>query len=67
MIKHTFTVKETAQYIGVSKDLIYKMVRTKEIPFIRIGRRVLFRKESIDQWLHSQKIASDQKVDGVIF
>ncbi|QTL47327.1 helix-turn-helix domain-containing protein [Priestia aryabhattai] len=67
MIKRTLTVKETAQYIGVSKDLIYKMVRTKEIPFIRIGRRVLFRKESIDQWLHSQEIASDQNVDGVIF
>ncbi len=49
------TVKELADYIGVSTDLVYKMVRLNEIPFIRVGRRFLFRKETIDNWMMVQE------------
>ncbi|HDR7911768.1 DNA-binding protein [Bacillus cereus] len=58
MNRQTLNVQEIANYIGVSRDLIYKMVRTNEIPFIRIGKRLLFRKESIDKWLLSQELGN---------
>lgn len=60
MTRQILTVQEIANYIGVSRDLIYKMVRTNEIPFIRIGKRLLFRKESIDQWLLSREVGNYQ-------
>jgi len=47
----TLTVKEIAIYIGLSVDMIYKLVREKHIPHIRIGSRVMFKKNSIDNWL----------------
>ncbi|MGH0430943.1 helix-turn-helix domain-containing protein [Bacillus hominis] len=58
MNRQTLNVQEIANYIGVSRDLIYKMVRTNEIPFIRVGKRLLFRKESIDKWLLSQELGN---------
>lgn len=51
MDRTTLTVKEVADYIGVSKDLVYKLVREKEIPAVRIGRRLVFRMESIEKWM----------------
>lgn len=49
------TVKELADYIGVSTDLVYKMVRLNEIPFIRVGKRFLFRQETVDNWMRDQE------------
>lgn len=46
----TVTVEEVAQYIGISKDMVYVLVREKRIPHIRVGRRILFKRESIDDW-----------------
>lgn len=51
MGKQTMSVKEASEYIGVSKDLIYKLAREGKIPCARLGRRLLFRAQVIDQWL----------------
>lgn len=55
--RNTMTVVEIADYIGVSKDLIYKMVRQQEIPFARVGKRILFRKGTIDKWISDQELS----------
>lgn len=47
----TLTVEEIAIYLGLSKDMIYKLVRGKRIPHVRVGSRILFKRESIDKWL----------------
>jgi len=44
-------IKRMAEYIYLSKSKIYKMVSKDEIPYIKIGSRVLFDKEQIDQWV----------------
>jgi excisionase family DNA binding protein len=49
--KGVFTVKELSDYLCVSLDSIYAMVREKQIPFVRIRRRILFYRDSIDNWL----------------
>ena len=53
MERMTYTTYEVADYLGLSKDMIYKMAREGEIPCARIGRRLLFKKESIDKWFSS--------------
>lgn len=47
----TLTANEVAEYLGVSRDLVYKLVRENKIVHVKIGSRILFRKASIDQWL----------------
>jgi excisionase family DNA binding protein len=54
----TLTVLEIAEYLGVSKDLIYQMVKAKQIPSISIGRRILFKLDSVDRWLAQKESES---------
>jgi len=54
--KKVLSVAELSDYLGVSPDCIYTMVRENQIPHIRIRRRILFYRESIDSWLQSNTI-----------
>ncbi|MDM5310349.1 helix-turn-helix domain-containing protein [Peribacillus frigoritolerans] len=54
--RRTMTVQETAAYLGVSKDLIYNMVKTGELPAVKLGRRILFRKEVLERWMQAQEM-----------
>lgn len=51
---------EAAEYLGCGYDKLMQMVRKKEIPHYRIGRRVLFTKESLDLWIENQERQSIQ-------
>nr|WP_307606792.1 helix-turn-helix domain-containing protein [Paenibacillus sp. V4I9] len=46
-----FSVIELADYLGVSMDCIYAMVRERQIPHVRIRRRILFHRELIEEWI----------------
>ena len=51
----TLTAKETAEYLGISYWLITQLVRRKQIPCSRVGKRILFRKEALDNYLSSKE------------
>ena len=53
MERTTLTVIEVAGYIGLSKDFVYALVAKNEIPHIRIGSRIVFKRASIDAWMNS--------------
>lgn len=55
MKRKTLTVHEVADYIGVSIDTIYTMVREKQIPYVRVRRRIFFSIETIDSWMKDQE------------
>ena len=50
-----FTVKEVATYLNCSVSSIRTLVRNKEIPHFRIGSKLNFNKEAIDNWVHNQE------------
>ncbi|MEK3695484.1 helix-turn-helix domain-containing protein [Paenibacillus sp. FSL R10-2199] len=52
-MKAVFSVSELSDYLGVSTDCIYTMVRENQIPFVRVRRRILFYKDSINSWIHT--------------
>lgn len=51
----TLTAKEAAQYLGISYWLITQLVKRKQIPCSRVGRRILFRKEILDIYLSEKE------------
>jgi len=55
MTRTTMTAEETANYLGVSIDTIYRMVRQKQIPHIRVRKRILFRADSLNAWMSKQE------------
>ena len=54
----TLTMKETAEYLGVSYWLVTQLVKRKQIPCSRVGGKVLFRKEALDKYLNEKEKAS---------
>ncbi|ASN05788.1 helix-turn-helix domain-containing protein [Virgibacillus necropolis] len=55
MERQTLTVREVADYLGLHTDIIYAMVKEKQIPHLKIRRRILFTKQSIDLWIQDQE------------
>lgn len=54
----TLTMKEAAEYLGVSYWLINQLVRRKEIPCSKVGGKFLFRVQALDEYLSSKEKAS---------
>lgn len=53
MDKIIFNVKELISYLHCSESLIRKLVVTNNIPYFRVGKKILFEKEKIDCWINS--------------
>jgi len=47
--------REAAAYLGVSYWLLLEMAKRGEVPHIRAGKLVLFRKEALDDWMRQQE------------
>ncbi|MCK4852475.1 MAG: helix-turn-helix domain-containing protein [Candidatus Omnitrophica bacterium] len=50
-LREIMTVKQLADYLQINELTIYKKVRIGEIPSIKMGRILRFKKEIIDKWL----------------
>lgn len=51
----TLTMKEAAEYLGISYWLINQLVRRKEIPCSKVGGKILFRVQVLDEYLSSKE------------
>lgn len=59
--KTTLTMKETAGYLGISYWLVNQLVRRKQIPCARVGGRVLFRVQALNEYLREKEENSIKK------
>lgn len=46
-----FKIQEAAQYLRVARQTLYNLVNRKEIPFLKAGGSLRFRKSELDEWL----------------
>ncbi|MCL2859349.1 MAG: helix-turn-helix domain-containing protein [Oscillospiraceae bacterium] len=51
----TLTMKETANYLGISYWLATQLVKRKKLPCSKVGGKILFRKEALDEYLTNQE------------
>ena len=47
----TITVEEAARYLGIGRNSTYEAIRRNEIPYIRIGRRIVIPRHRFLEWL----------------
>jgi excisionase family DNA binding protein len=52
--KEILGVQDLADYLGVTRDTIYKKVALYEIPFFKIGDLTKFKKSDINRWIDDQ-------------
>jgi len=48
------TREQLMEYLQISKGTLYKLMRRKAFPYIKLERKVLFRKKDIDKFLESK-------------
>lgn len=64
--KKWLTVNELSEYIGYSKDAIYKMIGNQFIENYHVYKqsgKLLFETEKIDQWIRSPKMKPANHVE----
>lgn len=51
----TLTMKEAADYLGISYWLINQLVRRRQIPCSKVGGKFLFRVQVLDEYLNRKE------------
>ena len=49
-------VCRAARFLGVSKVTIYRYVAARQIPHLRIGRRLLFDPDELESWRAAHRV-----------
>jgi len=49
--KTLYSSKEIADYLGISKDTLYRMIKRKQIPFYKVGKLIKFDRSEINAWV----------------
>lgn len=53
-----YSVEETARLLSISRAYAWTLVRSGDLPSVRIGGRVLVRRSRLDAWLDKLDTAS---------
>lgn len=56
------TVDELKDYIKMSKSTIYKGCSNNQIPYIKTGKLLLFKKDAIDVWLEQCNVPTQNQL-----
>ncbi|TAL12715.1 MAG: DNA-binding protein [Nitrospirae bacterium] len=48
------TVKDVANYLGVTQRTVYRLMKAYRLPACKIGGQWRFRAESIEVWMHEE-------------
>lgn len=54
MERLTMSVQEVSESIGVSKPTVYRLIRSKEIPSIKVGDRTLIPIVGLNDWINEK-------------
>lgn len=61
MASNMLDVKQLSEYLNISISLIRKLVRKNEIPYNKIGAKLLFPKSDVDNWLKNNQNCSEDE------
>jgi excisionase family DNA binding protein len=50
------TKVDVEAYLRIGRRTLDRLIKAREIPFIKLGRRVLFKKSDVDAWLESKRV-----------
>lgn len=61
--KEVLTLKEVADYTGLSKSYLYKLTMRQEIPHYKPnGKQIYFNRLELNQWLQSNRVSTQAEI-----
>jgi excisionase family DNA binding protein len=58
LFENLVSVEIVAEVLGLAPKTIRNWVSARRIPFVRVGRKVMFRRKSFELWLNRKEIKS---------
>ena len=55
LFDNLINVETTAEVLGVAPKTVRKWVSIRFIPYLKVGRRVMFRPKSLELWLNQKE------------
>jgi len=49
--KAGLSIKEAAEYVGISKPSMYEIVNSGRVPSVHVGTRIVVSRQGLDDWL----------------
>jgi len=56
MLKKYLNVKELSRLTGLKQSTIYQWVNQRKIPYIKLGKKVLFDPDKINKWIDENTV-----------
>ena len=53
-VKEVLTAEDLAEYLGFSKNWVYRKAEAGELPGVKLGKRWRFKRSMIDKWLEER-------------
>jgi len=57
-----FDMNEAMSYLKLSKGTMYRMTMDREIPHYKVGKRLYFRKNELDDWINKGKVKTNEEI-----
>lgn len=65
--REVMNVREASQYLGVTKETLYKYLAEQSIPAFKLGSRWRLKKNVLDRWMEKQsRRAGSRRKAGVV-
>ena len=61
--REVMDIREASEYLGVSRETLYKYVYEEKIPAFKLGNRWKFKKTVLDRWMEKQSAQFEQRAD----
>jgi len=62
--REVMDIREASEYLGVSRDTLYKYVSADRIPAFKLGNRWKFKKTVLDRWMEKKSTREDEMRSG---
>jgi excisionase family DNA binding protein len=53
-IPEVMDIREASEYLGVSREALYRFIHAQRIPAFKLGNRWRFKKTVLDRWMEKQ-------------
>ena len=64
--KGILIIEEAAEYLAISTSYLYKLTANKLIEHFKQGKKVYFKRESLDKWMLTYRVKTKQDVKSEI-
>lgn len=61
-MKEILRVDEAANYLRIAVPTLYRWVEEQRIEHVRLGRRILFRREDLDNHIAERVVSPKEKI-----